>query len=203
MSALVFLLAQGEQVSPWSAVLFTVLPALIVVTMVIFLASRYRRCPTNKVLVVYGKIDDVRTAKCLHGGGTLVWPIIQDCAYLSLEPYTIDVDLVNGLTREDEHANVSATFTVAISTTPQILQNAAERLLDLTEEKIETTARAILLGQMRLVVATLSSEEIETDRSRLRELVATNADVELNKIGLSVMHVDIHAVQTTSKGQVQ
>ena len=62
---------------------------------------RYRRCPSDKILVVYGKTGG-GSAKCIHGGGKFVWPVIQDYAYLSLTPISIDANLTNA-TEPSEH----------------------------------------------------------------------------------------------------
>ena len=71
--------------------------AFVLVSFVLFLASRYRRCPSDKILVVYGSVGNDRAAKCIHGGGSLVWPVIQDSAYLSLTPITMNIPLENAL----------------------------------------------------------------------------------------------------------
>ena len=119
---------------------------------------RYRRCPSDKILVVYGKTGG-GSAKCIHGGGKFVWPVIQDYAYLSLTPISIDANLTNALSRQNIRVDVPCRFTVGISTEPDSMNNAAERLLGLTAEEIQELARDILFGQLRLVIATMSIEE--------------------------------------------
>lgn len=125
---------------------------LLIIFFAAFLASRYRRCPSNRVLVVYGKVGTNKAAKCLHGGGTFVWPLIQDYAYLSLEPLVIEIPLEGALSYNNIRVNVPATFTVGISTDPVLMNNAAERLLMLDERKIRDQAQDIILGQLRLVI---------------------------------------------------
>ena len=76
---------------------FTVLSIIALLIVVfftfIFLASRYKRCPSDKILVIFGKVGEGQSAECIHGGGTLVWPLIQDYAYLDLTPMTINIPL--------------------------------------------------------------------------------------------------------------
>ena len=55
---------------------------LVLVVPTAFMASRYRRCPSNRILVIFGRVGSGRASRCLHGGGALVWPLIQDWAYL-------------------------------------------------------------------------------------------------------------------------
>ncbi len=180
---------------PWMIV---ILPVLVLLSLLIFFAKRYKRCPSNRVLVVYGKIGGERTAKCIHGGGLMVWPIIQDYAFLSLEPITIEIDLQQALSLQNIRVNVPSTFTIGISTEPDIMQNAAERLLGLPEREVADTARDIILGQLRLVIATLSIEEINQDREKFLELITKNVGYELNKIGLAVINVNIRDITDES-----
>ena len=103
----------------------------LVVMMLLFLASRYKRCPSDKILVVYGKVGEGQSSRCIHGGGALIIPLVQDFQYLALTPLTINIDLKNALSMQNIRINVPSTFTVGISVTPSIMNNAAERLLGL------------------------------------------------------------------------
>lgn len=170
---------------------------LFFVTLVV-VVRQYKRCPSNRVLVIYGKIGGERTAKCMHGGGIFVVPLLQDFQYLSLEPITIDIELSSALSKKNIRVNVPSTFTIGISTQPDIMNNAAERLLGLQDRDIATQARDIILGQMRLVIATLSIEEINQDREKFLDLVNKNVNFELNKIGLEMINVNIRDIMDES-----
>ena len=139
---------------------------VVAVLLVMALLNRYRRCPSDKILVVYGTQGSSKSAKCVHGGGTFVWPIIQDYAYLSLTPISIDANLTNALSRQNIRVDVPCRFTVGISTEPDSMLAAAERLLGLTPQQIQELARDILFGQLRLVIATMSIEELNSDRDK-------------------------------------
>ncbi|MFP4380055.1 MAG: flotillin family protein [Candidatus Sumerlaeia bacterium] len=164
---------------------------LIIIFFVLFLASRYRRCPSDKVLVVYGKVGVGKSSRCIHGGGALVWPIIQDCAYLSLTPMTINIPLQKALSLQNIRINVPSSFTVGISTNTEIMYNAAERLLNLESRIIEDMAGEIIFGQLRLTVASLTIEQINQDRESFLESIRKNVEPELNKIGLYLINVNI------------
>ena len=157
----------------------------------IFLASRYKRCPSDKILVIYGRVGQNQSAECIHGGGTLVWPLIQDYAYMDLTPMTINIPLQNALSFQNIRINVPSTFTVGVSTEPGIMNNAAERLLNLPPEEIEEMAKEIIFGQLRLTVASLTIEQINQDREKFLEEIRTNVAPELNKIGLYLINVNI------------
>ena len=173
----------------------TVLPILgivvVIVATLLFFASRYRRCPSDQILVVYGKIKGEGSAKCIHGGGTFVWPLIQECQFLPLTPMTIGIDLKNALSMQNIRIDVPSAFTVGISTNESIMGNAAERLLGLGQKAMEEMAGEIIFGQLRLTVASMTIEEINKDREKFLEEVRKNVEPELEKIGLYLINVNI------------
>jgi len=174
---------------------FWVLPVVallvLVVSTIVFLASRYKRCPSDKILVIYGKVGEGQSARCIHGGGALVWPLIQDYSYMSLTPMTISIPLQKALSLQNIRINVPSTFTVGVSTEMEIMQAAAERLLNLSQRDIEEMAKEIIFGQLRLTVASLTIEQINQDRESFLESIRKNVAPELNKIGLYLINVNI------------
>ncbi len=182
-----------------AAVIFLLLLFLFVS---IFVARQYKRCPSNRILVVYGRVGRDKSSKCIHGGGTFVLPLVQDYAYLSLEPLVIEIPLQGALSQNNIRVNVPSTFTVGISTDPVLMQNAAERLLSLPTEQIREQAQDIILGQLRLVIATLSIEEINKDREKFMRLINENVEQEINKIGLQLINVNIRDI-TDESGYIE
>ena len=166
-------------------------PVLIGASVIYFLVKRYRRCPSNKILVIYGRVGKDKSAICIHGGGTFVWPLIQDSQFLSLEPMTIEINLTGALSKQNIRINTPSTFTVGISTDPSLMGNAAERLLSLSDSQIKTQAEDIILGQLRLVIATLDIEEINQNREKFLAQINENVTTELNKLGLTLINVNI------------
>ncbi len=174
---------------------------VLVVCLFLFMAliNRYRRCPSDKILVVYGGMKGAnRSAKCYHGGGAFVWPIIEDYAYLSLTPISIDANLTNALSRQNIRVDVPCRFTVGISTESDTMLAAAERLLGQTASQIQELARDILFGQLRLVIATMSIEELNSDRDKFLEAISANVEVELKKIGLRLINVNVTDIKDES-----
>lgn len=177
------------------------LPAILVVGAIIMLAAllnRYRRCPSDKILVIFGTRGTNGSAKCIHGGGAFVWPIIQDYAYLSLTPISIEANLTNALSRQNIRVDVPCRFTVGISTEGDSMNNAAERLLGLKPTDIQEMARDILFGQLRLVIASMSIEELNSDRDKFQENIMKNVEIELKKIGLKLINVNVTDIKDES-----
>jgi len=193
---------------PETVVIITIIVAvLILFVLFISVLSRYRKCPSDKIMVVYGKIGgekdgSSRSSKCLHGGATFVWPVIQDYQYLDLTPLSISVDLTNALSRQNIRIDVPSRFTVGISTEVGVMQNAAERLLGLKLTEIQELAKDIIFGQLRLVIATMDIEEINTDRDKFLDAVSHNVETELKKIGLRLINVNVTDINDES-GYIQ
>lgn len=176
---------------------------VILFSLFLFLLRRYRKCPSDKVMVIYGKVGNngdgsTRSAKCIHGGAAFIWPVIQAYEFLDLTPMSISVDLQNALSRQNIRINVPSRFTVGISTEPGVMQNAAERLLGLRLQEIQELAKDIIFGQLRLVIATMDIEEINTDRDKFLEAVSRNVEGELKKIGLRLINVNLTDISDES-----
>jgi len=169
---------------------------LLVLTTLIVIFSRYRRCPSDKILVIYGKVGSgqdgsSRSSKCIHGGAAFIWPVIQAYEYMDLTPMSLSVDLRNALSKQNIRVDVPSRFTVGISTENGIMQNAAERLLGMKNDEIKQVAEDIIFGQMRLIIATMDIEEINADRDKFLEAVSSNVETELKKIGLRLINVNV------------
>lgn len=170
----------------------------LVFVMLLFLVTRYKRCPSDRVLVIYGKTGSGASARCLAGGAAFVWPVIQDYEYLDLAPISIDVDLQGALSKQNIRVAVPSRFTVAVSNEPGVMENAAERLLGKSNEEIMHIAKDIIFGQLRLVVATMDIEEINSDRDKFLHNVSSNVGTELRKIGLTLINVNVTDIQDES-----
>ena len=158
---------------------------------VISFIRRYKRCPSDRILVVYGKVGSGNSARCIHGGAAFIWPVIQDYEFLDLTPISIEVNLVNALSKQNIRVNVPSRFTIGISTEPGIMQNAAERLLGQGMQEVQDLAKEIIFGQLRLVVASMDIEEINSDRDKFLTNISQSVESELKKVGLKLINVNI------------
>ncbi len=183
------------------AILIGLAIAFIVVVVIIF-AARYKTCPSDKVLVVYGKTAGAKAAKCIHGGAAFIIPIIQQYEYLSLRPMQIEVNLDNALCKQNIRISVPSIFTVGITTETGVMGNAAERLLGLFADDISDLAKDIIFGQLRLVIASMTIEEINADRETFLRSVEQNVTQELNKVGLALLNVNITDI-TDESGYIE
>lgn len=170
--------------------------AVVIILTIIGVLSRYRRCKPNQVLVVYGKTGgEKKSAKLYHGGAAFVLPIIQSYDILSMEPMQIDCRLTGALSSQNIRVDVPTTITVAISTNPEIMQNAAERLLGMDTESTENLITDIVYGQMRLIIAEMTIEKLNSDRDEFLDKARKNIDNELNKLGLYLLNINISDIR--------
>ncbi|QQR98268.1 MAG: flotillin family protein [Sphingobacteriales bacterium] len=178
-------------------IIIIVVTAVVLFVTISALVARYKRCPSDKILVIYGRTGG-SSAKCIHGGGAFVWPVIQDYAFLDLKPLSIEANLTNALSRQNIRVDVPCRFTIAISTESDSMNTAAERLLGLSSEQIQELAKDILFGQLRLVIATMTIEEINSDRDKFLDNISKNVDSELKKIGLKLINVNVTDIKDES-----
>ena len=188
---------------PESVLIGVIVVVVLLFSLLLVALSRYRRCPSDKIMVIYGKVGQnkdgsARSARCIHGGAAMVWPVIQAYEYLDLTPLSISVDLKSALSRQNIRIDVPARFTVGISTEPGTMQNAAERLLGLKLSEIQELSKDIIFGQMRLIIATMDIEEINTDRDKFLAAVSACVESELRKIGLRLINVNVTDISDES-----
>ena len=179
-----------------------VMATLVIFSFMLLVIKRYRRCPSNQILVVYGKVGGGQSARCMHGGGAFEWPLIQNYAYLSLDPLQIEIPLQGALSAENIRINVPSVFTVAIGTEPAVMQSAAVRLLGLSHQQTVDQARDIIFGQMRQVIASLEIENINRDRDTFSHSIQGGLEPELRKIGLVLINVNITDI-TDESGYIE
>ena len=187
---------------PWAVVLIVV-AVLVIVMLFLMVATRYKKCPPNKIMIKYGKVGrdkdgNLRSAKCIHGGASFIVPLFQSFTFLDLTPLSIAVDLKSALSRQNIRIDVPSIFTVGISTEPTVMENAAERLHNLKMNEIQELAKDIIFGQLRLVIATMKIEEINTDRDKFLEAISRNVEGELKKIGLRLINVNVTDISDES-----
>ena len=181
--------------------ILTVSMLIIMFGMVIFFFSRYQKCPSDRILVIYGKTKGGTSSKCLHGGAAFVWPVIQAFDYLDLTPIPIEIPLEGALSKEKIKVNVPSSFTVGISTEPGVMSNAAERLLGQPLPAIETLVSDVIFGQMRAIIAKMDIESLISERDQFIQKITKGVEGELQKVGLKLMNVNIRDI-TDEEGQI-
>ncbi|MDR2683398.1 MAG: flotillin family protein [Dysgonamonadaceae bacterium] len=173
--------------------LFSIVGVLVLVIFLtlIGILSRYRKCKSDEILVIYGKTGGNKSSKCIQGGAAFVIPILQGYAYMSLKPLQFDCNLQKALSSQNIRVDVPTTVTVGISTEQDVMQAAAERILGLGRTEIEDLVRDIVYGQMRTIIADMTIEKLNADRDEFLVKAKGLIDSELRKIGLYLININI------------
>ncbi len=179
-----------------------ILVAFVFFGVIILFASRYKRCPSNQIMVIFGKSASQSSALCIHGGAKFIVPLLQDYAFLSLEPMQIEIPLRGALSMENIRVNVPSVFSIAIGTTPELMQNAAIRLLGMTRPAVAKQAEDVIFGQLRQVIASMRIDEINRDREVFLQNIQQSLEPELRKLGLILINVNVTDI-TDESGYIE
>ena len=185
-----------------SLIIAGIIVVLVILTL-IGLMSRYRRCASDEILVVFGKAGKksvtnpttgksetvILPSKIIHGGGTFVFPVIQDWRKMSLKPIQIQAS-VAGVSSQMIKVTIPVTLTTGIGTTDTLMQNAASRFLTSSPQEISDQIKDILIGEVRSLMATMTIEEINADRVKFLGKAKENIETELNKVGFSIININ-------------
>ncbi|MDR2691229.1 MAG: flotillin family protein [Dysgonamonadaceae bacterium] len=165
--------------------------AFVVFLTLIGILSRFRRCKSDEILVIYGKTGGNRSSRCIQGGAAFIIPVLQGYAYMSLKPLQFDCNLQKALSSQNIRVDVPTTVTVGISTEQDVMQAAAERILGLGRQDIEDLVKDIVYGQMRTIIADMTIEKLNSDRDEFLAKAKGLIDTELRKIGLYLININI------------
>lgn len=179
-----------------------IVAAVVVFGTLFLFATRYKRCPSNKIMVIFGRSSSKSSAMCIHGGAKFIVPLFQDYAYLSLEPMQIEIPLRGALSMENIRVNVPSVFSIAIGTTPELMQNAAIRLLGMQKQAIAKQAEDVIFGQLRQVIASMRIDEINRDREAFLSNIQASLEPELKKLGLVLINVNVTDI-TDESGYIE
>ena len=163
---------------------------VIMFGMIIFFFSRYKKCPADKILVIYGKTGKGRSSKCMHGGAAFIWPVLQAYELLDLTPIRLEINAKHKLT-DGSTIKPPVKCTVGISTDSGVMGNAAERLSGLDSEEITNLAKDIIESSINHVVDRTESISNNSNKVAFNEAIEARVQKELRVIGLRVISFDV------------
>lgn len=170
--------------------ILTVSLVVVGLGMLIFFFSRYQKCPSDRILVIYGKTGPRQSSKCLHGGAAFIWPVIQAYEFLDLTPIPIEINNKYSFSDGSTIRN-PVKCTVGISTEPSVMVNAAERLLGLQLTQVKDLASDMIDSSICDVIDRTQSIDNHTDKVGLTEKISEKLEGELRKIGLRMININL------------
>ena len=165
---------------------------IIMVGTVIYFFSRYKKCPSDKILVIYGKTGGGgRSSNCMHGGAAFIWPVIQAYEFLDLTPIKLDIKEQKFSQSDGTTIKLPARCTVGISTEPGVMSNAAERLLGQQLESVKDLAEDIIQSSITHVMD--RTETISSNSAKIEAIdaIEARAALELTKVGLKIISMEL------------
>ncbi len=155
-------------------------------------ARLYRKAGPHEALVVYG----FRGTRIVKGRGTVIFPMVENCRWLSLELMSFDVapkqDLYTG---QGVAVTVEAVAQIKVKSDPESIQTAAEQFLTKTPQEREGLIRLVMEGHLRGIIGQLTVEEIVKQPEMVAERMRSTCADDMNKMGLEVISFTIKEVK--------
>lgn len=180
------------------AILICAIVALVVISTFVVL-SRYRKCRPDEILIKYGRTGKDGAAKIITGGGAFIWPIIHSYATMSLRPVQLQLDIKEAAAKGMIRTNVPTNISVVISNEPDLQQIAVKRLLGMSDQELRELIKETIYGQVRMVIARMSVEELNGNRDKFSQEVEINVNNELKKYGLELKTINIQDIRDNAK----
>lgn len=181
--------------------LFTVgviIAVIIIIVIINALLNMYRKVPPNRALIVTG----FRGKRVVAGGGTIVFPLLEQASELSLEAKLIEIKTQEILSRDKVPISIQAVASVKIGNLPEDILRASERFLGKSEQEIDKNIKEILEGHIREVIAKTSLQQLLHDRESVVAEVNKSAVIDFQKLGLAIETFTIKDVIDT-KGFIE
>ena len=165
---------------------------LAILFLVSLLARLYRKAGPHEALVVYG----FRGTRIIKGHGTVIFPMIETCRWLSLELMSFDVAPEQDLyTRQGVAVTVEAVAQIKVKSDHESILTAAEQVLSKTPQQREGLIRLVMEGHLRGIIGQLTVEEIVKQPEMVGDRMRSTCAEDMNKMGLEVISFTIKEVR--------
>jgi flotillin len=183
---------------------FVIFLAIIAAIALLIALSRfsknYIKVPPNAVAIFSGrkhKLPDGRLVgyRMVRGGAAFRWPLLEQVDYLSLNVFTIPLEIKRAYTLKGVPISVKAVANVKIKGDDLSLAAAGERFLGMTHDQIQKVIFQTLEGHLRSILGTLTVEEVNSDRQSFAQKLTSEAALDLERMGIGV---DVLTIQDIS-----
>jgi len=155
-------------------------------------ARLFRKAGPHEALLVYG----FRGTRVVKGRGTVIFPMVENCRWLSLELMSFDVAPQQDLyTRQGVAVTVEAVAQIKVKSDPESILTAAEQFLTKSPQEREGLIRLVMEGHLRGIIGQLTVEEIVKQPEMVGERMRSTCADDMNKMGLEVISFTIKEVR--------
>jgi flotillin len=169
--------------------------ALAVLTLFFFmavLAKLFRKAGPHEALVIYG----LRGTRIVKGGGTIIYPMIEQCRELSLELMSFDVAPQQSLyTKQGVAVTIEAVAQIKVKSDPESIRTASEQFLTKRPEQREGLIRLVMEGHLRGIIGQLTVEQIVKEPEMVADRMRSTCADDMNKMGLEVISFTLKEVR--------
>ncbi|WP_434423508.1 flotillin family protein [Nannocystis pusilla] len=146
-------------------------------------------CQPNEVLIFSGRQRQTEDGKLfgykiIRGGRAIRIPLFETVDRMDLTNMIIEVQVKNAYSRGGIPLNIQGVANIKVPGEEPLLNNTVERFLGRSRDSIMKTARETLEGNLRGVLATMTPEQVNTDKETFAQRLAAEAEHDLNKLGL-------------------
>jgi flotillin len=164
-----------------------------------FLKSFLCICKPNEIVVLAGRKHRNSQNKevgyrVLTGGRALRIPVLETVQRMNVTTIPIRIEVRKAYAKGGTPLNIQAIANVKISTDKALVGNAIERFLGCDRSELARVAQETLEGYLRGVVATLTPEQLNEDRLRFAERIATDVSKDLVQLGLQLDTLKVQSV---------
>ncbi|MGE2715693.1 flotillin family protein [Mycolicibacterium litorale] len=159
-----------------------VVAVLLLVALPLVYVKNYIKVPPNEVAVFTGRGQP----KVVRGGARFRMPGIERVDIMSLEPFNVSINLQNALSNNGVPVNVEAVGLVRIGSADEAVQTAVQRFLTSDLNELQRQINEILAGSLRGITATMTVEDLNSNRDTLARSVVDEAGGDLARIGMEV-----------------
>jgi len=173
----------------------TVYVGLAVLTLLFImavLAKLFRKAGPHEALIIYG----LRGTRIVKGGGTIIYPMIEQCRELSLELMSFDVAPQQSLyTKQGVAVTIEAVAQIKVKSDPESIRTASEQFLTKRPEQREGLIRLVMEGHLRGIIGQLTVEQIVKEPEMVADRMRSTCADDMNKMGLEVISFTLKEVR--------
>ena len=156
------------------------------------LAKLFRKAGPHEALIIYG----LRGTRIVKGGGTIIYPMIEQCRELSLELMSFDVAPQQSLyTKQGVAVTIEAVAQIKVKSDPESIRTGAEQFLTKRPEQREGLIRLVMEGHLRGIIGQLTVEQIVKEPEMVADRMRSTCADDMNKMGLEVISFTIKEVR--------